>query len=180
MVGMQQLPDPGGISNHAHGGGHIRLLALGAAPRRRRSRKSRRSISAWPMAAPRWIRACGLNDLRLPPEQRPWHRGRRPRADDIGGIAVDGDGPAATSSTTTSPRRWQSACASDIPRPWRWKTYRPDITRWPKHFPAGEIRRRTGPHAEKRCHKIRHRGELCSNTKYKVFWTLILASSEAR
>src|SRR5258708_3225919 len=85
--------DLGGIWNHAGGGGHIRP---GGARRLRRGGAAQGRAGVLSQHGP-WRRQGGsgrggVDDLALSPEQRPWRRGRRPLADDIGGIAVDGDG----------------------------------------------------------------------------------------
>jgi len=179
MVGMQQLPDPGGISNHAHAVAIFGLWRSGCAARRRRSRKSRRSISAWP-----WRRqgdpGVAASMISAPPEQRLGTGGRRPRADDIGGIAVDGDGPAATSSTTTSPRRWQSAERVGISRDLAVENRIGRISHAGRSISGW---RDSPPHRAnmlKTVSQIRHRGELCS--EYQIQGVLDAHSSiiEAR
>ena len=144
----------------------IGLLALGGCAADRLSRPSSRPcISAWPMAAPaldpqaaasmisQYRQNNGLGAVAVDPD-----------LDEACRAAVAGDGEPQTSSITTSRRRWQRRldAVGLSARRWRSKMSRPDITPWRKLFGLARLAAAPGQYAQKRCHKIGHRGELCS------------------
>ena len=59
----------------------------------------------------------------------------------------------------------------------RSRTSPPATTLWPRHFPAGAIRRRTAPTCSTRSvTRMGIAAVYAPKSKYKVFWSLILAA----
>ena len=106
-------------------------------------------------------------------------RGGRSRTDQARRAAVAGDGGAQQDGPQREGRRWTSGWGPPaIRRRSRSKTSRPATTPWRKPFPAGATRRRTRPICSKTVSQNwASRRAYAPNTKYKVFWTLILAST---
>ena len=84
-----------------------------------------------------------------------------------------------TSSTTTS-RRWPSASMRPGYPATGGGECRPAITPWPKRFRAGATRPARANMLKSGVTKMGIAAIYAPNTKYKVFWTLILASPDGQ